>query len=85
MYEEINRFIGHPDQEANFDSFFGSRDWRSGIRLASRTERNRFLHDLYLRQLKSIARVKYVRSFQMRNASGMTDYTSSTRLAIWSD
>jgi three-Cys-motif partner protein len=74
MYEEINRFIGHPDQETNFDAFFGTRDWRSGINLAKPAERNRFLHDLYLRQLKQAARAKYARSFQMRNAAGVTDY-----------
>src|SRR5262249_10272033 len=33
MYEEINRFIGHPDQEKNFDSFFGTPDWRSCVSL----------------------------------------------------
>jgi three-Cys-motif partner protein len=74
MYEEINRFIGHPDQEANFDAFFGTRDWRLGITLTNPTERNRFLHGLYLRQLKQIAGAKYVRSFQMRNPAGVTDY-----------
>ena len=31
MYEEINRFIGHPDQEKNFDAFFGTTGWRAGI------------------------------------------------------
>jgi GMT-like wHTH domain len=74
MYEEINRFIDHPDQEANFDAFFGTCDWRSGINLVKPAERNRFLHDLYLRQLKQAAGAKYVRSFQMRNAAGVTDY-----------
>jgi hypothetical protein len=71
MYEEI---IGHPDQEANFEAFFGTRDWRSGINLVKPAERNRFLHELYLRQLKQAARAKYARSFQMRNAAGVTDY-----------
>jgi three-Cys-motif partner protein len=74
MYEEINRFIGHPDQEANFDAFFGAHEWRSGVKLAKPVERNRFLHDLYLRQLKGTAGAKYARSFQMRNSSGLTDY-----------
>jgi len=72
MYEEINRFIGHPDQEANFDSFFGTREWRTGVDLSRKSDRDRFLHDLYVRQLKLAA--KYVRSFQMRNASGTVDY-----------
>jgi three-Cys-motif partner protein len=75
MYEEINRFIGLPDQEAIFfDVFFGTHEWRSGINLVKPGERNRFLHDLYLRQLRQAASAKYVRSFQMRNAAGVTDY-----------
>ena len=74
MYEEINRFIGHPDQAANFDSFFGTPDWRQGVALADPRARNRFLHDLYVRQLRQSAGVKYVRSFQMRNAQDVTDY-----------
>jgi three-Cys-motif partner protein len=72
MYEEINRFIGHPDQVANFNSFFGTEEW---TRCASASEprvRNRCLHDLYLQQLHTVA--KYVRSFEMSNARDVTDY-----------
>lgn len=74
MYQEINRFLGHPDQPANFDEFFGTQQWRDGVQLVLPTVRNRFLHDLYLRQLRESAHAKYVRSFQMRNATGLTDY-----------
>jgi three-Cys-motif partner protein len=74
MYEEINRFIGHPDQEANFDSFFGTTRWRDGIGIADPRARNRFLHDTYLAQLRDDAGAKYVRSFQMRNEQDVTDY-----------
>ena len=74
MYEEIYRFIGHPDQERNFDRFFGCEDWREGITLVGPEKRNRFLHDLYMRQLHTAANVKYVRSFQMRNERDVTDY-----------
>jgi three-Cys-motif partner protein len=74
MYEEINRFIGHPDQEANFDTFFGTSKWRDGITLVDPRARNRFLHNLYLEQLRNRARANYVRSFEMRNANDVTDY-----------
>jgi hypothetical protein len=74
MYEEINRFIGHPDQAENFDLFFGTQDWRPGVALGDPRARNRFLHDLYLRQLRQEGGAKYVRSFQMRNAQDVTDY-----------
>ncbi len=74
MYEEINRFIGHPDQVANFDAFFGTSAWRDGIELSDAGARNRFLHDLYGRQLREAARARHVRSFRMRNANNSTDY-----------
>lgn len=74
MYEEINRFIGHPDQEKNFDSFFGTKEWWSGVAIADPRVRNRFLHDLYAHQLHESAGVQYVRSFQMRNDRDVTDY-----------
>ena len=74
MYEEINRFIGHPDQEKNFDSFFGTSAWRQAVSMASPSERNRFLHDLYLSQLRATGSAKYVRSFEMRNERDVTDY-----------
>ena len=74
MYEEINRFIGHPDQERNFDTFFGTPDWRQGISLSGSRERNRFFHDLYLTKLKEKAGVRYVRSFEMRNQKDVVDY-----------
>jgi three-Cys-motif partner protein len=74
MYEEINRFLSHPQQPANFDQFFGTQDWREGLRLSIPNDRNRFLHDLYLRQLRKAGTARYVRSFQMRNDSGLADY-----------
>lgn len=74
MYEEINRFIGHPDQEKNFDTLFGTKDWQKGVLLTDPVERNRSLHDLYMRQLREDARAKYVRSFEMRNNQGRVDY-----------
>ena len=74
MYEEINRFIGHPDQETNFDSFFGTRAWQQITSVSDPRERNRQLHDLYLSQLRDSAGMKYVRSFEMRNDRDVTDY-----------
>lgn len=72
MYEEINRFIGHPDQVANFNSFFGTEEWRRCASASEPRVRNRCLHDLYLSQLHTGA--KYVRSFEMSNARDVTDY-----------
>lgn len=74
MYEEINRFLGHPDQVENFEKFFGTSGWKDGIGLQPPRRRNRFLHDLYHQQLRDDAGAKYVRSFEMRNAANNTDY-----------
>lgn len=74
MYEEINRFLGHPDQVENFDSFFGTSAWRTCIGESDSRLRNRCLHDLYLRQLHDGGGARYVRSFEMSNARDVTDY-----------
>lgn len=74
MYEEINRFITHPDQEENFDIFFGTKEWRGIKEILSPQDRSRFLHGLYRRQLLNQAKVKFVRSFQMRNRNNSVDY-----------
>ena len=74
MYEEINRFIGLPDQVSNFNSFFGTETWQDITSETDPRQRNRKLNDLYLAQLRGSARVKYVRSFEMRNDRDVTDY-----------
>jgi hypothetical protein len=74
MYEEINRFIGHPDQVINFDSFFGTDAWKRCAGATEPLKRNRCLHDLYLQQLHMTAQAAYVRSFEMSNARDVTDY-----------
>ncbi|MFN0242348.1 MAG: three-Cys-motif partner protein TcmP [Planctomycetota bacterium] len=71
MYEEINRFLGHPDQPENLDSFFGTTEWRSALGLEGLARRKR-LRDLYAAQLKRCAR--FVRTFEMRNERDSTDY-----------
>ena len=74
MYEEINRFLGLPDQERHFDALFGTHEWREGRQLAEPRNRKRFLHDLYYRQLRDGVGAKYVRSFEMRNNRDRVDY-----------
>lgn len=74
MYEEINRFIEHPDQPTNFDDLFGSPDWRGVAQIADAHARREFLHGLYMRQLRGEAGARYVRSFEMRNKKDATDY-----------
>jgi three-Cys-motif partner protein len=73
MYEEINRFLTQSGQPGNFDTFFGTSEWRGCVN-GSPQHRNRCLHDLYVRQLRQAAGATYVRSFEMRNEAGVTDY-----------
>jgi len=72
MYEEINRFLSHSDHAGNFDALFGTQAWRQVLEITNPDERLRFVHDLYLEQLRAAA--KYVRSFQMVNRGNRTDY-----------
>jgi three-Cys-motif partner protein len=74
MYEEVNRHLRHPDQGTNFDSFFGTTAWADRPDNASAQVRNRWLHDLYMRQLTEAAGVRFVRSFEMFNDRNVTDY-----------
>ncbi len=72
MYEDINRFLGHPDHPGTFDELFGSRLWHEALDAASPDERRRKIHSLYLRQLRRVA--NHVRSFEMLNRGNKTDY-----------
>ena len=85
MFEEINRFLFHPDQVANFDALFACADWRRGSEMRGLT-RKRFIHDLYRDQLRRAAGARYVRSFEMRNERDVCDYflyfVSSNRLGL---
>lgn len=73
MFEEINRFLAHPDQEANFDALFGCGEWREGMSLSG-ARRHEFIRNLYARQLKAVAGATHVRHFEMRNKQSRTDY-----------
>jgi len=72
MYENINRFLSLPDQAVHLDELFGSNEWRVVQGLSLPEQRLRSIHDLYLGQLRKVAR--YVRSFQMMNSSNRVEY-----------
>ena len=73
MYEEINRFLAHPDQGHNFDELFGTHDWAQVVE-AGGHRRNDRLRELYGSQLQSFAKARLVRSFDMRNKNNALDY-----------
>lgn len=77
MYEEVNRFITHPNaaHQATIDRLFGTEEWRSiDWKALTPQERESAMGDLYTRQLKNAGGVRYVRSFRMVNTGNRTDY-----------
>ncbi len=76
MYEEINRFVDHPDpREAEYrNRLYGTDRWQEARKIKNPQDRKQFLHNLYKEQLENEARVKYVRSFEMINKGNRTDY-----------
>ena len=72
MYEEINRFLGHPDHERTYDELFSTTAWRSVLPVTDSEERRRRIHDIYVAKLKREA--QFARSFEMLNFGNRTDY-----------
>jgi len=73
MYEEINRFLAHPDHADTYDQLFGTDEWRAVLEIVEPNDRWRLIHDIYRDQLHR-AGVEYVRSFEMLNQGNRTDY-----------
>lgn len=74
MYEEINRFLAHPDHENTFNELFGTPRWGGCAQQTEPAVRERCIQDLYHHQLQSAAGVQFVRAFKMRNRGNRTDY-----------
>ncbi len=85
MFEEINRFINHPDQGPNFDELFSCQDWRNAATMSG-SARKEFIVNLYRDRLRRSAGAQFVRSFEMRNQRNATDYflyfASNNRLGL---
>jgi len=73
MYEEINRFLAHPDHADTYDLLFGTDARRAVSRVTNPDDRWRMIHDIYRDQLRG-AGIAYVRSFEMLNQGNRTDY-----------
>jgi three-Cys-motif partner protein len=73
MFEEINRFLAHPDHMDTYNLLFGTDKWRTVLGVVNADDRWRMIHDIYRDQLRE-AGVRYVRSFEMRNQGNRTDY-----------
>lgn len=73
MYEELNRFLEHPDQVENFRELFGNDDWQQEIPKGDAATRKRYILNLYRSQLQEEV-AKYVLYFEMKNANNATKY-----------
>lgn len=74
MYEEINRFLSHPDQVENYDIFFGGNEWTKCRNIVEPRHRHDCIRDLYCELLERRAGIQFVRTFEMLNKSSTTDY-----------
>ncbi len=74
MYESVNRFLGKPDLEANFNQLFATNEWREIVKLDDAAARHRRLVALYRQQLKLYAGFTHVRTFEMVGAGNQTEY-----------
>ncbi|MER7797490.1 three-Cys-motif partner protein TcmP [Microbacterium sp. NPDC096154] len=69
----VNRFATAGNVDHHLDSLFGTDEYRQAPP-AGDPDRVRFFHDLYARQLRDRAGFRYVRSFEMVNATGHTGH-----------
>src|SRR4051812_4055812 len=70
----VNRFLGVDDQEPALDALFGTEQWREAREMEGQ-DRLRFLHDLFVEQLKNECGLRYVRSFEIVTAARNSGYT----------
>jgi hypothetical protein len=68
-FNSVNRFAGkHAGVDHRFEALFGCDDFYNAP--ARGPARQKFLHDLYERQLRTVCSMAYVRSFEMVNETG---------------
>jgi three-Cys-motif partner protein len=72
-YNSLNRWIGHPQQQANMRALFGCSDYLNaqGLRPPDRKE---FLAGLYERKLREVGKFEYISRFEMIEKTGHTSY-----------
>lgn len=74
MYEHINRFLDHGELTDTYDSLFGTSEWRKIADIKDPILRNESLQELYHKQLETVAKIKYVRSFELRRGNRPSYY-----------
>ncbi len=76
MMEGIVRNMPIKEKEDGITKFFGADEWKAASSIKDTKKKQKFLHDLYLKQMLGIDKVKrvFVRSFEMRNNIDKTSY-----------
>jgi three-Cys-motif partner protein len=76
MYESVNRFLSHSDPaiQAHFDELFGTPEWKDVAAERDPEKRRDRIVVLYRRQLMEVARLPYVRTFEMINEGNRAEY-----------
>lgn len=74
MYSDVNRFLGDPIKAMHFDSLFGTDEWRRIAELKDSRDRKMKIRNLYQKQLREVAVIKYARYFEMINKFNQTEY-----------
>lgn len=63
-YDTLNRRGQQPQNRDYMNDLFGTEEWQSLPRGSSPQERRQFYHDLYVRQLREVAKARYVLTFE---------------------
>ena len=74
MYESIVRWRSLPQLASTLDGLFGCSDWRQADKLPDSAARKDFLLNLYVRQLREVTGMDYVRAFEMMDKGNRTEY-----------
>ncbi len=74
MYDCINRFILDPTKEECLNEHFGTDKWKEIEHIEDAIQRKQFIYKLYVSQLKEEVGINFVRSFEMINKNGHTEY-----------
>lgn len=75
MYEDIIRFMGLQQNGSNINLLFGETEqWQRISKLKDSKEKYFALTSLYESQLRNICKIKYIRTFMMKNQFNKEDY-----------
>ena len=74
MHRDIDRFMSRPEVWGHLDNLFGSPGWREATKIASHERRREFIRRFYMQQMKDLAGVRFVSSFEMRDRADQQIY-----------